>query len=100
MYVANGNVDGQAGPGRAGARCGCRRLVIDKKPISSVHARARDSRALLFPLPSSVHVLPREGSSGVIVIVASFYCIRSCGRSMGRPNDDDYDDDDDANEAY
>lgn len=96
MYVANSNVAGQAGPGRAGARCGCRRSVIDKKThFFRACARARDSDALLFPLPSSVHVLPREGSSGIIVIVGSFYCIRSRGRSMGRPNDDD-----DANKAY
>jgi len=40
MYVANGNAGGQAGFNGTAGPDGCRRLVIDKKPISPVYARA------------------------------------------------------------
>jgi len=49
MYVANGNAGGQAGFNGTAGPDGCRRLVIDKKPISLVYARAMVMR-LLLPL--------------------------------------------------
>lgn len=77
MYVANGNAGrlSLAGQGPDG----CRRLVIDKKPISPVCMRARWP-CITITSPARFTVQGR--SSGVIVIAKSFCCVRSRGRSM------------------